>query len=220
MASYVAYYRVSTTKQGIGGLGIDAQRHSVITYIANRGELIAEFTEVESGKRKDRPELSKALAVAKARKAVLVVAKLDRLARSVAFISNLMEAGVEFIAVDCPEANRMVLHMLAVVGEYEREATSARTREALAAAKARGVRLGNPHLGNDGGALSRRGAAVRQERSARQAVELAPVVRSIWAAGVTTYAGLAEALNARGVPTILGRTWSPTTARRLALRIG
>ncbi|KAA1052417.1 recombinase family protein [Azospirillum argentinense] len=220
MTRFVAYFRVSTAKQGIDGLGIDAQRFAVANYIAGRGELLAAHTEVESGKRKDRPELAKALAACRRHNAVLVVAKLDRLARNVAFISNLMESGVEFVAVDFPQANRLTLHILAVIAEHERESISTRTREALARAKERGVRLGNPHLGHDGGALSRRGAAVRQERSARQAVELAPVVRDIRAAGVTTYAGLAKALNDRGVPTINGRTWSSTTARRLALRIG
>ncbi|NUB05098.1 recombinase family protein [Azospirillum sp. Vi22] len=219
MTRFVAYFRVSTAKQGDDGLGIDAQRFAVAKYIAGRGKLLATHTEVESGKRKDRPELAKALAACRRHNAVLVVAKLDRLARNVAFISNLMDSGVEFVAVDFPQANRLTLHILAVIAEHERETISARTREALARAKARGVRLGNPTLGQDGGFLSRRGVAVRQERSARQAAELAGVVQEIRAAGVTTYAGLATALNARGIPTLNGRTWHATTARRLALRI-
>ena len=139
----VANYRVSTERQGQSGLGLDAQRSAVAAYAAGR-DLLGEFVEVESGRKDNRPQLAAALALCRQKRAVLVIAKLDRLARSVAFISNLMESGVEFVAVDMPQANRLTLHILAAVAEHEREMISQRTRSALAAAKVRGIRLGNP----------------------------------------------------------------------------
>lgn len=216
---YVAYYRVSTTKQGADGLGIEAQQGAVATYVAGKGELVDAFTEVESGKRKDRPELARALNVCRKHRAVLVVAKLDRLARNVAFIATLMEAGVEFVAVDFPEANRLTLHILAAVAEHEREMIASRTRAALAAAKARGVRLGNPALGHDDGVLAKLAAETRRDQANVRAAELADQVNRIRAAGRTTYAGLANALNDLGVPTPRGKQWHAASARRLVLRI-
>src|SRR3954449_13619746 len=143
---FVAYYRVSTDRRGRSGLGLDAQRAAVTEYLnGGNWQLVAEFTEVESGRKNDRPELAKALAACRRIGATLVIAKLDGLARNVAFVSNLMEAGVEFTAVDFPTANRLTIHILAAVAEHEREMISARTKAALAAAKARGTRLGNPH---------------------------------------------------------------------------
>jgi len=141
---FIAYYRVSTERQGQSGLGLDAQRTAVLSHITGTSELIAEFTEIESGKKNDRPQLAAALASCKKQKAKLIIAKLDRLARNVAFIANLMESGVEFIAADNPHANKLMLHMLAAFAEHEREQISKRTKDALAAAKARGTRLGNP----------------------------------------------------------------------------
>jgi DNA invertase Pin-like site-specific DNA recombinase len=129
---YLAYYRVSTDKQGHSGLGLDAQRAAVQAYLAQGAwTLQAEFTEVESGQRADRPVLARALAACRAQGAILVIAKLDRLARNVAFISNLMDSGVEFVAVDFPQANRLTLHILAAVAEHERDMISARTKAAL-----------------------------------------------------------------------------------------
>jgi DNA invertase Pin-like site-specific DNA recombinase len=144
---FVAYYRVSTDKQGQSGLGLEAQREAVMNYL-NGGTwtLVAEHTEVESGKRNARPELEKALAACRRHKAKLVIAKLDRLSRNLHFITSVMESGVEFIACDNPHANKLTIHILAAVAEHEREAISERTKAALAAAKARGVKLGNPRL--------------------------------------------------------------------------
>ncbi len=139
----VTYLRVSTDRQGQSGLGLDAQRAAVAAYVAGR-PVLGEFVEVESGRKDDRPQLAAALALCRQRRAVLVIAKLDRLARSVAFISNLMASGVEFVAADMPQANRLTVHILAAVAEHEREMISQRTKAALAAAKARGTRLGNP----------------------------------------------------------------------------
>src|SRR4051795_2710509 len=132
---FVAYYRVSTQKQGASGLGLDAQRKAVADYLnGGRWSLVAEFTEIESGKRNDRPELAKALATCKRQKAKLVIAKLDRLSRNLAFIATLMDSGVEFIAVDNPHANKLTIHILAAVAQHEREMIAQRTREALQAA--------------------------------------------------------------------------------------
>src|SRR5215211_2274243 len=140
---FVAYYRVSTAKQGASGLGLEAQQEAVRTYL-NGGpwRLVAEVVEVESGKRNDRPKLAEALRLCRLHGATLIIAKLDRRARNVAFISNLMESGVEFTAVDFPQANRLTVHILAAVAEHEAKAISTRTKDALAAAKARGKKLG------------------------------------------------------------------------------
>src|SRR5258705_8901711 len=139
---FVAYFRVSTDKQGKSGLGLEAQREAVNSYLdGGRWSLVQEFVEVESGKRNDRPELTAALAACKRHKARLVIAKLDRLSRNLAFIATLMDSGVEFIAVDNPHANKLTVHILAAVAQHEREMISERTTAALQAAKARGVRL-------------------------------------------------------------------------------
>ena len=144
---FVAYYRVSTDRQGKSGLGLDAQREAVTSYL-NGGswQLVQELVEVESGKRADRPQLAAALAACRKHKAKLVIAKLDRLSRNLAFIATLMDSGVEFVAVDNPHANRLTVHILAAVAEHERVMISERTKAALAAAKARGTQLGNPRL--------------------------------------------------------------------------
>src|ERR1700722_20045985 len=137
---FVAYYRVSTVKQGESGLGLEAQQKAVRDYLnGGHWKLIDEVTEVESGKRNDRPALARALALCRLHKATLIIAKLDRLARNVNFISNLMESTVEFTAVDFQTANRLTVHILAAVAEHEAQAISTRTREALRAARARGV---------------------------------------------------------------------------------
>ena len=142
---YIAYYRVSTQRQGRSGLGLEAQQQAVNVFLHGHEELIIEsFTEIESGRKNDRPQLAAALDACRRYKAVLVIAKLDRLARNVHFISGLMESGVEFVAVDMPEANRLTIHILAAVAEHERETISQRTKAALQAAKARGTKAGQP----------------------------------------------------------------------------
>jgi DNA invertase Pin-like site-specific DNA recombinase len=141
---FIAYYRVLTNRQGRSELGLEAQQQAVCDFLAGRGELIEFFTEIESGRKNDRPKLAAALDACRKHKATLGIAKLDRLARNVYFISGLMESGVEFVVVDMPEVNRLTIHILAAVAEHEREMISQRTKVALKAAKARGIKLGSP----------------------------------------------------------------------------
>ncbi len=180
----VAYERVSTARQGLSGLGLEAQRRTIGYFAANRGaDLIGRFTEVESGRNPDRPELQRALHLAKVTGATLVIAKLDRLSRNAAFLLTLRDSGVRFLAVDMPEANDLTVGIMALVAQQEREAISKRTREALAVAKARGVRLGNP---NGAAALRRAGkggAALR----ATVAANAGPCLRA--GAGPCRYPG-------------------------------
>lgn len=220
----VAYYRVSTAKQGSSGLGLEAQRHAVETFCAARGwELIAPpFVEVESGKRDDRPELDKALERSRLTGAMLVVAKLDRLSRDLHFLTKLQKDGARFVAVDMPEANELTVHIMAAVAQAERKATSRRTREALAAAKARGVRLGNPN----GAAAFRRagkgtGAALEavSANATLRAERLSETVRQLQAQGVQSLGGLAAALNEQGIVTARGGRWHASSVRNLLARI-
>jgi DNA invertase Pin-like site-specific DNA recombinase len=202
---FVAYYRVSTDKQGQSGLGLDGQRQAVMNYL-NGGpwRLVAEHTEVESGKRNARPELQKALAACRRHKAKLCIAKLDRLSRNLAFIATLMDSGVEFVATDNPHANKLTIHILAAVAEHEREAISQRTKAALAAAKARGKKLGGPRLA----AARRASIKARSEVADAFAANVRPIIKEIQASGVSSLRGVARALTARGVPTARGGSWS------------
>jgi DNA invertase Pin-like site-specific DNA recombinase len=199
MHGFVAYYRVSTDRQGQSGLGLDAQRTAVAGFVGARA-LIAEFTEVESGKRADQPQLAAALELCRRQRAMLVIAKLDRRARNVTFIANLMESGVEFTAVDMPSANKLTLHILAAVAEHEREMISARTKAALAAAKARGVRLGRP----DGD--TRHMHSARSAKAAAFRATVLPEVMRLIGEGMSQRKIAAE-LNRRGLTTYAGRPW-------------
>jgi len=202
---FVAYYRVSTDRQGRSGLGLEAQQKAVRDFL-NGGpwELVGEFVEVESGKRADRPELALALEACRKQKAKLVIAKLDRLSRNLAFIATLMESGVEFVAVDNPHANKLTVHILAAVAEHEREAISERTRAALAAAKARGKRLGTP---DPKGAVKRMHAALKAN-TAGFAANVLPIIREVQAAGHKSHNAIAGQLNARKVATARGGRWT------------
>jgi DNA invertase Pin-like site-specific DNA recombinase len=202
---FVPYYRVSTARQGQSGLGLEAQQKAVRDFLNGRAwEIVAEFVEVESGKRADRPELARALEACRKHKAKLVIAKLDRLSRNLAFIATLMDAGVEFIAVDNPHANKLTLHILAAVAEHEREAISERTKAALAAAKARGIRLGTP---DPAGAVKRMGKALKA-RTSQFAANILPLIREVQAAGHTSLNAIAGQLNARKVATARGGRWT------------
>jgi DNA invertase Pin-like site-specific DNA recombinase len=191
---------------------IEAQREAVARHVASAGgRIVAEVVETESGKRVDRPELARALAACRAHRATLLIAKLDRLARNVAFVAGLMETGVPFVAADMPTATLFMLHVYAAMAEAEGKAISARTKAALAAAKARGVKLGNLRLiaGNRDQAC--RAAAAKSAKATARAADLRPIIAEVRAAGITTLPKIAAALTARGVPTPSGRgAWSPT----------
>ena len=220
----IGYERVSTARQGASGLGIEAQRQAIDGFVAQRkATLIARFTEVESGRNPDRPELGKALHLAKVTGATLVIAKLDRLSRNAAFLLTLRDSGVRFAAVDLPEANDLTVGIMALVAQQEREAISRRTKEALAVARSRGVKLGNP---NGAAALRRAGKGGAPLRAAiarnadRHAQDLAPVVDDIRAGGATSLRAIAGELNARGMLTRRGGRWHVSTVMNLLDRLG
>jgi DNA invertase Pin-like site-specific DNA recombinase len=213
---FVAYYRVSTAKQGRSGLGLDAQKAAVLAYL-NGGAwtLAAEFTEVESGKRADRPQLARALELCRLTGATLVIAKLDRLTRNVAFLANLMEAGVEFVACDNPHATKFTVHILAAVAEHEREQIAARTKAALAASKERGKVLG----GYRGGPVpeASAGAAGKRAKADAFASRLAPTLTEMRARGLSLNA-MADELAGKGIMTAKGGAWTATAVRRVLNR--
>jgi DNA invertase Pin-like site-specific DNA recombinase len=213
---FVAYYRVSTERQGRSGLGLEAQQAAVVGFINGGTELVREFTEVESGKGSDRPELVKALDACRRQKAKLVIAKLDRLSRNLAFIATLMESGVEFVAVDNPHANKLTVHILAAVAEHERVMISERTKAALAAAKRRGVTLGNPSLAK----AAKRGTAAVKAGAKQFAANVLPVIREIQANGAKTHAAIAAKLNERRVATARGGRWSHVQVGAVLGRVG
>jgi DNA invertase Pin-like site-specific DNA recombinase len=221
-SAFIAYYRVSTDRQGRSGLGLDAQRRAVDEYLTGIGvKPVSHFVEVESGKKNDRPELAKALSACRKHGARLIIAKLDRLARNVAFVSNLMESGVDFVAVDMPSANRLTIHILAAVAEHEREMISARTKAALASAKARGTPLGfaNPQLAAVQADASRADADRVIAEADRYAANVVPVIEDIRASGVTSLMGIARTLSARGIATRRGGEWTATSVRNVLKRV-
>ena len=219
---FVAYYRVSTAKQGASGLGLEAQQDSVRNYLKGTAKLVGEFIEVESGKKSDRPALQQALRLCRLHNARLVVAKLDRLARSVNFLSNLMESKVDFVAVDFPEANRLTIHILSAVAEHEAVMISARTVAGLKALKAR---KDSKPLGGDSnhavkiavhaekGRLA--GLAVRQELAAARLSDVLPFIRDMQATGNTSLRKIAEGLNEKGFKTARQGEWSAVQVMRV-----
>jgi DNA invertase Pin-like site-specific DNA recombinase len=220
---FVSYLRVSTDKQGRSGLGLEAQREAVLRYLnGGQWKLVAEYVEVESGKRNSRPQLQAAISHAKATGAKLVIARLDRLARNLHFVSSLQERGVDFVAADMPDANRLTVHIIAAVAESVGRAISENTRTALAAAKARGVKLGNPN-----GARALRGKQIGnadavakiKANASQRALDLAGIVSTLQASGLTTVRSIAEALNDQGIPAPRGDTWHPTAVSRLLTRL-
>jgi DNA invertase Pin-like site-specific DNA recombinase len=209
---FVTYYRVSTQRQGQSGLGLDAQRSAVQNYLAGK-EIIAEFTEIESGRKNDRPQLAQALAIAKKHKATLVIAKLDRLARNVHFISGLLESGVQFTAVDMPEADRTFLQMAAVFAEWEARKISERTKSALQAAKERGTKLGSPTPQNG----SQAGLNAIQSRVNSYVMQMAPVLKEFVGMDLRS---VAQILSQRGFKTPRGNTqWHPSQVGTLMRRV-
>ena len=198
-AKWVCYYRCSTEEQGRSGLGLEAQRATVASFLASRpGEVILELTEIESGRKANRPKLMEALEICRKRKAHLVIAKLDRLARSVRIISSLMDSGVSFSACDMPLANRFVLHIYSAVAEEEARLIAERTKSALKAAKARGV---------DIGATGRLLAARHRREAAEKAQGYREIVSQLRDAGLMTVRSIRDALNDREVPSPGGGKW-------------
>ena len=219
----VCYLRVSTQKQGHSGLGLAAQKASVEAFADSRKANVLEtFTEIESGKNNNRPELAKALHLAKVTGATLVIAKIDRLSRNAGFLLTLRDSGVKFIAADMPDANELTVGILALVAQQERETTSKRTVEALRAAKARGQTLGNP---NGAAALRRAGkgnaASIDVIRTAadKHAFNLKPVLEDLASKGITSLGAVAAALNERGILTPRNGQWHKTSVRNLLNRI-
>lgn len=211
MRQYISYLRVSTQRQGQSGLGIEAQRAAVASYLDHQGgTLIQEFVEVESGGKRARPVLVQSIAQAKRLCATLLIAKLDRLARNVAFVSSLMESGGEFVAVDAPYANRLMIHILAAFAEHERTLISERTKAALAAAKARGVRLGE-----NGARLGR----LNHEQALASAEALRGPIEEAFRGGKVTLRDVTDTLNDGGYRTRQDALWSVGTTHRLIRRL-
>jgi DNA invertase Pin-like site-specific DNA recombinase len=203
---YIAYYRVSTERQGVSGLGLEAQQISVNQYVARTGgELLAEYVEVESGRKSDRPQLTAAIAKAKKLGAVLLIAKLDRLARRVHFISGLMETGVQFRAADMPNADRFSLHIYAAMAEEEARRIGERTRLALQAARARGLKLGTS---------CRKLAEANKTNALAHARTVGPVIAALKDKGMSVRT-IAARLNSDNVPAYSGGEWHPTTVQRV-----
>lgn len=203
---YIAYFRVSTERQGVSGLGLEAQQISVNQFVARTGgELLEEYVEVESGRKSDRPQLKAAIAKAKKLGAVLLIAKLDRLARRVHFISGLMETGVQFRAADMPNADRFSLHIYAAMAEEEARRIGERTRSALQVAKARGVKLGTS---------CRKLADANKSNALQHATEVGPVIAALKQQGLSVRA-IAARLNSDNVPAYSGGEWHPTAVQRV-----
>jgi Resolvase, N terminal domain/RepB DNA-primase from phage plasmid/Recombinase len=211
MTDYVAYFRVSTDKQGITGLGMDAQRESVTRFVSGRGRLVAEFIEVESGRNNNRLQLRAALEECRKRPAVLLIARLDRLSRNVAFIANLRESGVDFIAANMPDANRLTINIMAAFAEHEREEISQRTKAAMAAAKKRGVKFGNPRWPE----------SILAARAARGYSPPPLQVMALmldWRSAGMTLRQIAAQLNGLNIRTPRGFRWYASTVRAALLR--
>ena len=215
---FVSYIRVSTQKQGESGLGLEAQKASIAGYL-NGGDwkLVGELVEVESGKQNNRPKLAEALRLCRIHNATLIIAKIDRLARNVSFIAALMDGGVKFTAVDMPGVNDMVVHLLASVAQGEAKAISERTKVALAAAKARGTKLGGYRWAIDTVAAkgNTASAEVRATKARKRRADLLPVVKDINASGVVSLLGVAQELNRREIRTARGKKWSAQQVKLL-----
>ena len=215
MVKFVAYYRVSTERQGRSGLGLDAQQNAVRAFLSDGArELLAEYTEVESGRLKDRPQLQAAIAHCRKAKARLVIAKLDRLARNAAFLLTLRDSGVDFVAADMPNADRLTVGILALMAEHERDMISRRTKEALAAAKVRGIKLGNPRLFQ----CRARGAEKNERDASAFAARVQPIIAEIGRQGFKSRRAIAEELNRRAIPTARGGRWGAQTVANVLER--
>jgi len=216
---FVSYFRVSTDKQGRSGLGLEAQASAVAAYVdQRRGRVVESFTEVESGKRNDRPQLQKAIKYAKLQGAILLVAKLDRLSRSSTFINLLMDSQSRFVCADMPEANELTVRIMAAMAEHERKMISERTRAALAEAKKRGVKLGNPRIHELRNYHPVAALNARLKKADEYAANMADVLEDM-PEGLSLN-GIAAELERREILTARGKSnWSATQVRNLKLRI-
>jgi DNA invertase Pin-like site-specific DNA recombinase len=219
----VTYTRVSTDKQGRSGLGLEAQQTAIAAYAAStNAETVAEFEEVESGRHNARPELAKAMKMARVTGATLVIAKLDRLSRNAAFLLNLQESGVPFVACDMLKANAFTIGIMAVLAQQESKMIGDRTRAAMKAAKARGQAFGNP---NGADALIRAGrgntatCTAQKESANARAADLADVLEDIGSKGFKTLKAQAEELNKRGIKTARGGQWHPSSVANTKARL-
>jgi len=215
--SYIAYYRVSTKKQGDSGLGLGAQRSCVSDYLEKAGtRLLAEFTEVESGTKSDRPELDRALRECKLTNSKLIIAKLDRLSRNVHFLTGLQRSGVEFVCCDMPDANNVTVQLMAVLAENEARNISIKTKEALKQAKENGVKLGNPRLALVRNTDTSSANKARKNLATEFNDNVGEILKELFLEeGISTYRGLARALNDRAVLTARGQQWSATQVSRV-----
>lgn len=222
---FVSYLRVSTDQQGRSGLGLEAQRAAVESYLdGGKWKLIDEFVEVESGRRADRPRLAEALSLCRAHRAALVVAKVDRLARSQSFLSRILEAGVEVRFCDLPQiegpTGRFLLQSMMAVAELEAGMISARTKAALAASKARGKKLGGFRGRAGTSADTAKARAARSLKAVQQAQSIMPIIERLDPAGTSSFRTIAQALNVEGVPTPRGDgKWTAATVARLRQRL-
>jgi DNA invertase Pin-like site-specific DNA recombinase len=233
MKTFVLYFRVSTKKQGESGLGLEAQKTAVARFLASEhGNVLAEFIEIESGKKANRPQLAKAIAMCKETGATLIVAKLDRLARNVAFTSALMDSGIEFVACDMPYASRLTIHILAAIAEDEARRTSQRTKAALAELKAQGVPLGSNRPGHWdqiaekhgrdmrgwGGMDPEKKGAILHDRFRETYKDVLPLIETLLEMHKTV-SEIAQSLNARGLKTSQGARWTSSAVSRVVSKL-
>lgn len=212
MRKYIAYYRVSTSKQGDSGLGLEAQRNDVVRY--TNGNILAEFTDVASGKKSTRPELENAISMAKQENAVLIFAKLDRLSRDVEFIFSIRNAGIEIVCCDLPDLNTLTIGIFATMAQYERELISERTKKALAVKKAQGVKLGKPeNLTNEAKAKGREANSRNAKES--KANRTALIIARDHAKAGTPLSAICECLNSLGIKTRRGGKWHKSAVHYL-----
>ena len=215
---FVSYLRVSTQRQGDTGYGLDSQRKTIQEFIGSTGKVIGEFVEVESGKLANRPELKKAVRDCKLKGAVLIVAKLDRLSRNQRFLLELQESGIQIRFCDYPSADKMVIGIMAAVAEGEARMISERTKKALQAAKARGVKLGTDNLTREGTIKGAENSVMaRQERAKTRALEIVPIIQEIKEEGVSTLTGIANALNKMGIGSPRGGKFYPQTVKNVLM---
>ena len=209
---FVAYHRVSLEKQGLHGLGIEAQRQAVARYLSTLDcELIGTFDEVESGANNKRPQLAAAIQLAKSKKAVLVIAKLDRLSRNAAFLLQLQDSGIDFVACDMPNADKLSVGIIALLAQRERQLISERTMAGLAVAKQRGVVLGNPNPEKS----LRKAVQANIKRKQEFAAAALKSIREIQSTGVETLSRIADCMNKRGEKSPRGGTWTATAVKRV-----